>query len=667
MKKRLPSLLVLAGAACAQPPVAPTNEPTQIARGENIATYNVLQSFELGYRWRTAGGDTDMYRSTVNYGNGVRLLASSLTVQSREGHGRLFDQIVVTTQGLGNDPYQSALLRIEKNRLYRYDLMWRSNDYFNPALTISYGEHLRNTTRHLQDHDFTLFPQSSFRLFLGYSRNTEGGPALSTIQLFDARGDEFPLFANIHREQNEYRLGGEARLLGFRLNLLRGWQDFKEDTPLSLSNPSQGNNPGDLTKLTSLKRAEPYHGTSPYWRVGLFREGKKYWAVNGRFTYVAGRRAFVLDESSAGTNRLGANALRQVLTFGDAERPVLAGNFNINLFPASNVTVSNQTSYNSIRMAGNSYFVQYASGQPGPPILPFQFLGIQTVSNSTNVDVRLRPWIGVHAGYDYDHRRIRSVDGQENFGDPAPGPPGNTPIEQTNQLHAGTLGLRLKPVKPLTINLDAEIGRADRPIYPISDRNYQAFRGRAEYRRKALRLTAYARTDYNTNSISLTSYAARSRQYGVDASWAAAQWFSIDAGYGKLHLYTLGGIDYFANGKDISGESSLYISNVHTASLGARFTVLKRADVYVGYSHVEDAGDGRAASTGARLYSALPAFQAAQTFPLRFLSPQARLSIRVARQVRWNAGYQYYGYDERFATLQDYRAHTGYSSISWSF
>ena len=70
---------------------------------------------------------------------------------------------------------------------------------------------------------------------------------------------------------------------------------------------------------------------------------------------------------------------------------------------------------------------------------------------------------------------------------------------------------------------------------------------------------------------------------------------------------------------------------------------------------------------GPALYTSLPALLAAQTFPLRYLSPQARLSLRITPKIRWNAGYQYYGYREEFSTLQNYRAHTGYSSISWSF
>jgi len=651
--------------ALAQPPVAPTGEPTEPNLGDNVSNYNALQSFELGYRWRTVGGDEEMYRATVNYGDGIRLLSSSLSVQSRDGHGGLFDQILLNTQGLGNDPYQSAVLRIEKNRLYRYDFTWRSDEYFNPGLTISYGQHQLDTTRHLQDHDFTLFPQSNLRFFFGYTRDTQSGPALSTIQLFDGSGDEYPLFANIKREQNEYRLGGEAQFFGFRLNALYSWVDFKEDTPTALVAPSQGNNVNDLTSLSSFRRAEPYHGTSPYWRVALFREGKKYWALNGRFTYVAGRRGFVLDENSFGTDRIGANTLRQVITFGNAQRPAATGNLTFSIFPTTELTFTNQTSLYNIRMSGDSYFEQYTNGSAITPIYVFNFLGIQTIANTSDVQYRWRPWLSIHGGYEYSDRRISSV-AAANVGAPAPG---QSPLEQTNRLNAGVLGFRIKPVRALTISLDGEIGHADKPLYPVSQKDYHALRARAEYRYKAFRLTALARSDYNSNSASLTSFASHTRQYSVDGSWTPKDWFAVDAGWAKLHLDTLGGISYFANRQLVSDDQSYYVSNIHTATLNAHFTIQKRADLLVGLSYVQDFGDGRTNPLISPVTApdVPPAFLAAQTFPLRFLSPSGRVSFRIRERLRWNVGYQYYGYREDFSTVQNFRANTGYTSVSWSF
>jgi len=74
-------------------------------------------------------------------------LATNLSINSKEGHGRWFDEIVLSTSGLGNDPYQTASLRIQKNGLYRYDMLWREDDYYNPCLVISGGEHLMDTVR----------------------------------------------------------------------------------------------------------------------------------------------------------------------------------------------------------------------------------------------------------------------------------------------------------------------------------------------------------------------------------------------------------------------------------------------------------------------------------------------------------------------------------------
>ena len=155
---RSPFLLILAtaGIAAAQPVVAPTPEHPGTPGGDSYGDYNITNWFETGYRWAVVNGNVGEYRSQVNYGNGIRLLGSGLTVNSKDGRGKYFDEILLTTMGLGNDPYQSASMRIQKNGLYRYDFLWRLNDYYNPGLILSAGEHLMNTRFTLQDQDLTL-------------------------------------------------------------------------------------------------------------------------------------------------------------------------------------------------------------------------------------------------------------------------------------------------------------------------------------------------------------------------------------------------------------------------------------------------------------------------------------------------------------------------------
>ncbi len=669
MRNLIFSFAMLACGLKAQPTVAPTPEPVGPPRGENAGTYNVLNSFELGYRFRAVGGDLGKYRSDVNFGNGIKLLGSRLQMNSRDGRGRFFDELTLTTQGIGGDPYQSSILRLEKNKLYRYDMSWRLAEYFNPGLRVSEGLHALNTSRRFQDHDFTLFPQSAFKLFAGYTRNSQDGPGLSTIQIFDSRGDEFPLFTEIRRQRNEYRLGGEATLAGFTLNVLKGWDNWKDDSLLNVNQRLAGASTTDNTTLSTFRRNEPYHGNSPYWRLFLNRNSRRF-GMNARYSNVSGRRDFVVDELTLGTDRLAAARNRQILVLGNGSRPVSTANLNLAFHPTARLTVTNHTGFHHTRMNGDSAYTEIDNNTTAGETVNFSFLGIRTIETLSDVSYAVSKTAGLYGGYHYSTRRIRSRQGQsfDGFAE-------SQAFEQDNRVHSGLAGLRLRPMKALTIQLDGELGRANRPFFPISEKNYHALNARARYRSRVFSASAQARTFYNTNSTTLFSHSSFTRQYSFDGSYTPRGWLSVDAGYTKIHLDTNTGIAYFAASQLHEGNRSIYISNLHTGYFGARLVLGKRADLYLGYSIVRDLGDGRSASSVIPLYSqttvadASPVFLAAQTFPLSYQAPLARLSIRLHEKLRWNVGYQHYSYHEDFAQVfyQNYRAHTGYVSLLWSF
>jgi hypothetical protein len=670
----LRTLLIFAafGMVQAQETVAPTPEKIGSPRGENTGNYNITNSFETGYRWSLVGGDLGMYRSNVNYGNGLRLLGSSLTVNSKDGHGKYFDEVVLNTIGLGNDPYQAATLRVQKNGLYRYDMTWRLDEFYNPGLTVSDGLHQMDTRRRLQDHDLTLFPQSRIHFDLGYSRNDQTGPALSSIQLFDNRGAAFPYFADVRREWNEYRVGMSAAIAGFTLTLRHTWEFYKDDTTATFNGSVTSTAPFDSTTLQQFQRSEPYHGSNPGWLGNLHADHKR-WGMNARMTYVAGNRDFAMNEFEAGLSRFGAATNRQILMAGNAQRPVMAGDFSASLFPTDKLTLVNTTTVHNTRIDGDSYLTEFDNGTGQATTLNFNFLGVRTIANSTDLNYRVRNWIGLYAGYVYSDRQIRF---EEAFVFPQIAGTNFTSLnEQSNHLNAERLGIRLRPLKPLTINLDGEIGHANRPLATISDRNYHTLGGRVQYRTRKLQLAAQYHQVYNENApLNLLSYSSRSRNAGASASWSPRDWLSFDASYTKLHLDTVGALQFFAgtSGSQLqTAYSSIYISNIHAANLGVRFSVAKRADLFLGYAITKDTGDGRATPVPAGVTDPVQAqLSAWQTFPLTYQSPLARVSVRISSKVRWNAGYQFYGYGEQFQLFsysQNYHAHTGYTSLLWAF
>ncbi len=644
MKKTIAILLAGCFLLEAQEPVAPASGSAFSERGDTIDGYSVTQSFEAGYRFRSLDGSLPSYQSQVNFGSGIRLLGASVGASSAGGHGHWFDQLTLRAEGLGNDPYQLSSARIEKNGWYEYNFRWRLNQYVNPGLTTSSGLHSMDVSRRLQDHDLVLLPQSWIHFLAGYSRNTEDGPALTTLNDFNAGAD--PLFADVRRAQNEFRAGVLFDAAGWKISVLRAWEEFREDSTFQSIPASSG----------GLQSTEPFHGETASWRAFASRSVGGWLSVNARLAYAISRRGFTLDEAVGGAAGL-SHPARQIVVGGNGQRPVTAANLNLVFSPAERLTITNQTSFDQIRMSGDNIYREFSDVSLSFTDLNFQLLGIRRVSNATDAVFRLHRGIGVTAGYHVAARRIRSIQEVTFSGEPA-----GLQAETENTQHEGVAGLRLGPMKFLSLNLDAQIGRNDRPVYPVSDKNYHALGGRVQFKRESLLVAATARTNYNFNSVAISAFSSRVRNYGLEGSWSPRSWFGIDATYSKLHTDTLGGLVYFSNAALVASASSAYISNIHFANAVIHLAAKEHAEFYLAFSRVEDTGDGRAKPA-----ADASAFEQAQTFPLTYDAPSARVSVPLTSHLRFNAGWQFYRYREEFLQLRNYRAHTGFISLTWSF
>ena len=328
----------------------------------------------------------------------------------------------------------------------------------------------------------------------------------------------------------------------------------------------------------------------------------------------------------------------------------------------------NNSSFANTRIDGNNYLQQYDFGSQTNSILNFQFLGIRLFTNSTDLRYQFSKKFSAYAGYHFSDRLIRSIEDIAAPGDALDG----ISAQQTNHLHAGVVGFNWNPWAPFRLHVEGEIGRNDNPFTIVSERNYHAVSARAQYRKKNLQLSAQYRQNYNNNSITLSSYSSRARNYTGNASWSAKPWLALDATYARLHLDTLGGVAFFAGAPRpqlVDNLQSLYVSNIHSGTLGVRFLLGKKADLFVGYNITRDPGDGRASAT-AITDPAATLLYSVQTFPLSYQSPLTRISYKWNEKIRFNLGYQYYGYKEDFGLFNindNYRANTGFASVLWSF
>ena len=327
-------------------PPAPPAEPDSVTRGG----YQIHQSIELGYRSTDVSGSGDMYDTLVDLQTGPRILDQTLTMQSVDHQGLLFDNLYLNSVGWGGDPNNYARLRADKNKWYNFQSSFRRDQSFfdydllanplnpptsAPAIPILNSPHSFATTRRMSDVDLTLLPQSAVSFRLGYSHNNMTGPSYSSIH----EGTEGSLLQDWNTTMNSYRLGVDFRIAPRTvvsydqfLDYYKGDTDYQLNpineallptTPLSsvslgLSIDTANKEPcavvppatslivnGTLTNVacsayTSYLRNQRMRTSTPTERITLRSSYFQKLEVLGSFSYSSATSSTPLDESFAG-------------------------------------------------------------------------------------------------------------------------------------------------------------------------------------------------------------------------------------------------------------------------------------------------------------------------------------------------------------------------------
>jgi hypothetical protein len=198
----------------------PPSEPEGVTSGG----YAVHSSGEVGYRSADVSGSGAMYDTLVNLQSGPRLLDETLSMQSADHQGILFDNLYLSSFGWGGDPNNVLRMRVDKNKWYNFVGSFRRDQYFsdfdllvnplNPPTSTPYipalnSPGLFDTTRRMTDVDITLAPQSRVSFRLGFSHNNMNGPVYTSVH----EGTDAQLVQGWNTTMNSYRLGVDLRLL----------------------------------------------------------------------------------------------------------------------------------------------------------------------------------------------------------------------------------------------------------------------------------------------------------------------------------------------------------------------------------------------------------------------------------------------------------------------
>lgn len=158
--------------------------------------YQVQQTYDIGYRFSTIDGSAPNYDTFVNLQSGPRLLDGSLLMHAVTGQSGWFDNLSLTTFGLGGDPDEGAQLHIDQGKWFDFSASWRRDENvfgynllvnpLNPAnnapeVGVSTALHNLDLSHRISSYDLRLFPLSKLSVRLSYANNVQTGPATTTL------------------------------------------------------------------------------------------------------------------------------------------------------------------------------------------------------------------------------------------------------------------------------------------------------------------------------------------------------------------------------------------------------------------------------------------------------------------------------------------------------
>ncbi len=209
--------------------------------------YAVRGSVELGGRVADAQGNQQMYNTLVDLQSGPRFLSQELSMESLSRQGVLFDNLYMSSFGLGGDPEGMVRLRMNKAKWYDFVALYRRDkNYFdydlfvnplqangganyyvpfingttyngNAVLNGNYSPqavpwftdspHLQAMTRNMGDFSLTLLPESKVTFRLGYARNASYGLLDTTVSASAGQGEDSQW------RSDRYQIGADLKML----------------------------------------------------------------------------------------------------------------------------------------------------------------------------------------------------------------------------------------------------------------------------------------------------------------------------------------------------------------------------------------------------------------------------------------------------------------------
>jgi hypothetical protein len=584
--------VLISGLLLSPPPMvfaqSPSAGQTASTEPEGVTSggYLIHSSVELGYRYNNVTGSGSMYDTLVNLQSGPRFLDETLSMQSVDHQGVLFDDLYLNSFGWGGDPNNALRLRADKNKWYNLQGSFRRDQSFSdydllanplnpptstPSIPVLNSPHEFETTRRMSDVDLTLLPQSRLSFRLAYSHNNMTGPSFSSLH----EGTDALLLQPWNTTMNTYRVGVDFRILPRTVLSYDQFLDYyKGDTdtqlapfataflpgggsvelglsidtankvPCAVKPPAASliNSSGTLTDVTcsayfGYLRNQRIRTSTPTERLSLRSNYFQRVDLVASFAYSSADSNTPLDESFNGL--ITRTSTRAFVDTGLASASRISNVLDVGatVHLTKHLRLIEKFRFWAYRIPENANFNEVDNNCTGACTLltPLSATAPTTTNTLTQSSFNqtlktnqiefawdISKKMGARIGYRYGDQVF------DHFNDFLPGDEDHFVVHE----HTALLGLWARPSHALRLNFDLEHTNYDNVIVRMSPRKESRYRFQTSYTPRPWAVFGGSiNILQDANPDTLTNYVGHNRNYGLTASLAPRDRFGMDLAY----------------------------------------------------------------------------------------------------------------------------------------
>ncbi len=611
---------------------------------------------------------------------------------------------------------------------------------WSQAIPTGSNHKFLDTKHEFGDIDLTVFPESNdFRLRFGYSFNTMRGPGTWNVRFpsmsgviltplptvnpnASIRGDEYIADSHFSSKANDFRLGIEGKVGGFNMGLNFGHRQFRDGTNYFINSTNIGLDPTNPTTgfISQFNRAIRTKGSVNWTQYYINRTFARKLDFTGRIIYSSAISKPNEIDSAAGRTTSPANTIidSYASNFGGyVKRPQTRADIGFTYRANESVRISNTFTLDQFNNSGNQMSIEQIIGtiRTGTPpanytgatlsLNHYRTEGLRRFSNLIEGDFQVSNKFSFNIGYRFTKRRLLRSSFDINNGVLTAAGVGFEEVDNTT--NSLIFGARIKPTRNWSIFANLERGKNDNVFIRLANNDVFNFkvRSRTSWGQKfALNLAfIYKDNEAEGESTPITSTSSggvitinfpstltlattKSQFYSANLEYMASDRVTFSGGYtfnnqkSEADVIQPFGAPYIAPIPPATtvvtqwrlGRSEYYVKDSYfffdvNARLADRFAI------YAAYRINDDKGQGNRVATRPE--------DIITGYPMRYQTPEVKMTFKLSRMIDWNVGYQYFSYREtpyfnpfiavpytgypytQTYPAQNYKAHMPYTSL----